>query len=393
MRTRAPDAELEALLLESEDDAAVRAAGAFDAQAGTVSHRLVLFGAGNLGRIVLARLRELGIPPLCFSDNDATKWGTIVDGLPVLAPADAASLYGTSAVAVMSIWGSLRQKKFSETAGALRAVGFERVVHCGFLFWKHAAAFLPYYAMDLPQRVLAARDHVRRAFSVWGDDASRWEYVAQVRWRLSLDFDGLPPAVAHDVYFAPDLFTLRADERFVDCGAYDGDTLRVFFRLTGGACGAIAAWEPDSISRARLEHWIATLPASVRTRITVSRDATGAEPGDVLFTSSGTPASAVGRGGERIRVVSLDDATAAFAPTFIKMDIEGAELDTLKGARNVIATNRPILAVCTYHLQSDLWQIPLELARNERYTFALRPHLPEVWELVSYAVPNERLHG
>jgi FkbM family methyltransferase len=155
----------------------------------------------------------------------------------------------------------------------------------------------------------------------------------------------------------------------------------------------VAAWEPDGISRKRLEDWMATLPATTRAKIRVSPDATGSAPGEVSFASSGTPASAVGAGSERVRVVTLDDALGDFAPTFIKMDIEGAELGTLQGARRTIATHRPILTVCTYHIQDDLWKIPLELARQERYTFALRPHLLEVWELVTYAVPAERLRA
>jgi hypothetical protein len=38
---------------------------------------------------------------------------------------------------------------------------------------------------------------------------------------------------------------------------------------------------------------------------------------------------------------------------FIKMDIEGAELSTLKGAINLLKNNFPKLAVCTYHNAND----------------------------------------
>ncbi len=384
------DGKLAELLAETPADAAARAAAAYDTRAGKAGRQVVLFGAGNLGRLVLAKLRMLGYAPLCFSDNDTSKWGTSVDGLRVIPPGEAAKAHGADAVALMTIWGGARER-MAERVSALGKLGFARVVHCGFLFWKHPEAFLPYYAMDVPQKVLASADAVRAAYSVWSDEASRGEFVAQVRWRLTLDFDGLPPPVAHDVYFAPDLFSVRADERFVDCGAYDGDTLRVLLRLTNGMVGAVAAFEPDAISRARLNAWRESLPAGTRKRVVVRTEATGAAPGEVSFTSSGTPASAIGAGTELIPVVRLDDALADFRPTFIKMDIEGAELDTLVGARRTIADNRPILTVCTYHRQDDLWRIPLEISTSVRdYAFALRPHLLEVWELVTYAVPNER---
>ena len=78
-------------------------------------------------------------------------------------------------------------------------------------------------------------------------------------------------------------------------------------------------------------------------------------------------------------------------PTFIKMDIEGAEPDALRGARATIARHRPILAVCVYHLQDHLWSIPLTLREMcGEYDFVLRPHNEEGWDLVCYGVPRER---
>jgi hypothetical protein len=112
----------------------------------------------------------------------------------------------------------------------------------------------------------------------------------------------------------------------------------------------------------------------------------------VRFEASGTEASAVGSGEYEVECVSLDDILAEKKPSFIKMDIEGSELDALAGAENTIKKNLPVLAVCSYHKQDHLWRIPLLIhSFSNEYHFFLRPHLLEVWDLVCYAIPKARL--
>jgi hypothetical protein len=53
----------------------------------------------------------------------------------------------------------------------------------------------------------------------------------------------------------------------------------------------------------------------------------------------------------------IDDILADNRLTFIKMDIEGAELDALYGARNTIKKSLPILVISTYHLPDHLWHV------------------------------------
>jgi hypothetical protein len=78
--------------------------------------------------------------------------------------------------------------------------------------------------------------------------------------------------------------------------------------------------------------------------------------------------------------------------TFVKFDIEGAEPGALRGAAETIARNRPILAVCVYHVQDHLWTLPLQAAAlaGDGYEFHLRRYAADIFDEVLYAVPAER---
>ena len=68
------------------------------------------------------------------------------------------------------------------------------------------------------------------------------------------------------------------------------------------------------------------------------------------------------------------------------MDVEGAELKSLMGARNTIVKNHPRLAICAYHKLEDLYEIPeYILSLVPEYKFYLRHYASNAYELVLYA--------
>ncbi len=82
----------------------------------------------------------------------------------------------------------------------------------------------------------------------------------------------------------------------------------------------------------------------------------------------------------------MDSAIGNEKVTFIKMDIEGAEYDALCGARKIIASQKPKLAICVYHKAEDIIEIPrLILDINPDYKFALRHYSLFDTETVLYA--------
>jgi FkbM family methyltransferase len=337
-------------------------------------------------------LRSAGIEPLGFADNNPALWGKIVEGSPVFSPKEAAERFRNSAAFIVTIWRGEGTDTMAERCRPLVDLGCKTVLNFGTLFWKFPEVFLPHYSLDLPHKVLVQANDVRRAFELWEDDASRQEFVAQIRWRLHLDFDGLPRPVKHEIYFPSDLVSVEDDEVFVDCGAFDGDTMASFLRDRGDAFGRFIAFEADPANFEKLRGSVSKLPSSLQQKIVISPLAVGARREKVRFAATGTESSAVGQGTLEIDCAPLDDIVTDTNPTWIKMDIEGSEPDALIGARNIITSHSPTLAICVYHQQNHVWRIPLLMSdMSSEYRLFLRPHLLESWDLVCYGIPAARL--
>jgi hypothetical protein len=175
---------------------------------------LVLHGAGNVGRIALARLRAEGIEPVAFADGDPRKRGTRVDDLPVFAPAQAMAAWGRDALFLVTILN--RDHSYAATAETYAGLGASRIAPVLAYFWSRPEGVLPYFAMAPPETVIEARETVQSAFSALGDAASRAHFLAYLRWRLHLDYAALPGPCPEQQFFPQDLISLGEQETFVD---------------------------------------------------------------------------------------------------------------------------------------------------------------------------------
>src|SRR5215510_2855344 len=175
--------QLDELLVESPAAAAERERTEYDRVAGDISTPIVLFGAARLGRLVLKGLRQNGVEPAAFADNNAAIWDTTIEGVPVLSPVEAGRRFGDNCVFVIAIWGRGGSDRMQDRERRLRELGCRRVVTFGALYWKFPAYFLPRIpALDLPHKVLEQAEDIRTAFQALSDERSRAEFVAQLRW-------------------------------------------------------------------------------------------------------------------------------------------------------------------------------------------------------------------
>lgn len=389
---RSLEFELNQLLNENIELVVNREQTTFDQLTRSFGDQIILFGAGGLGRKTLSGLRKVGIEPLAFADNNANLWNTSIDGLRVLSLQDAAVQFGQSATFVITIWRGNGTDRQSARQRQLLDLNCANVISFGYLFWKYPDIFFPHVYLELPSKILQHAEEIRKLFYLWADNDSRNEYLAQLRFRMKLDFDGLTPPAPHKQYFPEDLYSILPEEVFVDCGAFDGDTIREFLQTQSNFSGKIFAFEPDHMNFQNLYDYVSTLPESIKKRIVAQPSPVGDCGQEVHFSSTGTVSSKATEIGDLMKCVCIDARLIDHKPSFIKMDIEGAEIDALRGARQTIQRARPILAICIYHKPDHLWKIPLLISEYvEDYRFFLRPHDEEGWELVCYAVPPERL--
>jgi polyisoprenyl-phosphate glycosyltransferase len=361
-------------------------ASAFDRIAANAS-KIIVFGCGYLGELALRGLRASHWEPAAFIDNNRSLHGSSFHGVPILSPEEGIRRFNHNAVFVVAIYNG------SSPRAQLAALGCTRIVPYPMLFWRFSELMEEETRLDLPHRILSADDQLHETYALLCDQKSRDEFAAQIFWRSSLDYSRLPP---HDppstMYFPRDLVRFTKHEVFMDCGAFDGDSIRLFLEQTAQRYRRIIALEPDPQNREALRRF-ADGPATSIHDLAILSFAVSDHTGVDCFDANGSVGSALSAdaGGVRIECRRVDDIAHLEAPTFIKMDIEGAEPDALEGARSTIRQARPILAVCAYHKCEHLWKIPLLMHDIvPDYKIHLRRYAEECWETVYYAIPPER---
>lgn len=340
----------------------------------THSSPVVCFGAGNLGRRV-AR----AVHPVLFCDNKSSLWGTAVDCIPVDSPKAAVEHY-PDATFVVSIWHPSRIDTMETRVNQLKLLGASNVIPFWSLFAEHPN-LLPNLFWALPDFYAAHGDEIQQGRALL-DSEGKVEFDRQMKLRLEHWSDQVIAAGAQ--YFPDDLVQLSHNEVFVDCGAYDGDTISEFRRASNDQFDRIIAFEPDPDNFSALRS-----AASGDSRITVHPYAVGARRETLHFEVGGTGARVSSDGACEVQAISLDEALDGLAPTYIKFDIEGSEPDALQGAWKTITTHRPKLAVCAYHLPDHLWKMPTMLNKLQPNSLlTLRAHCADGFDCVCYCIPR-----
>lgn len=180
-------------------------------------------------------------------------------------------------------------------------------------------------------------------------------------------------------------------EIFIDAGGFDGLTTQRFMEWCKGN-GYSYIFEPDKRNRVFIKNNLKqnldyeTVPKALWSRTaSLAIDAKG----NFASTVSELDRDRDKNPKEYIESISLDEFVHDRKITYIKMDIEGAETEALKGAERVIREQRPKLALSIYHRAEDIWEIPsLILQYCPDYQFYLRHYSFSDYDTVLYAVPS-----
>jgi FkbM family methyltransferase len=178
---------------------------------------------------------------------------------------------------------------------------------------------------------------------------------------------------------------------YVDCGAYTGDTIMECAKTFGSRIAKIVAFEPDEENFEKLKNTV-----DDKENITLFKAGVWSENTKLGFVSGELAGSrvdtSIDKTDNEIEVKAIDETPECAEASFIKMDIEGSELNALEGAKKTIVRNRPILTICIYHSNEDMLSIPEWMVDNlTDYKFYCRHHSYFIQDTIMYAIPAERL--
>lgn len=233
----------------------------------------------------------------------------------------------------------------------------------------------------------ANRDKYEWIHGLLQDQESIQVFEKLVSFRLSSDLSHLEGFTHREdeQYFEDFLSIQPSDETFIDVGAYDGYTSLEFIRRCPGYTG-VHAFEPDPHNFEACQAAIGRLPRVQCYPLGLAESA-----GEISFDVAGSSSSACTEGNIKIPVQRLDSLLHGVSPTFLKMDIEGAEGVALKGAMETIAKHTPRLAIAVYHVAGDFWRIPEKvLSIHPGYKILLRHYTESIYETVMFFLPMER---
>lgn len=310
-------------------------------------------------------------------DNNSSKWGNFYNGIECISYEKLLEIKDETVI-------FLTIGDFIPVHKQLKDAGFATVK----IIYKYDLEAGPYIRASNLKNLAKEAETAR---SLLSDTKSKKIFDSIIFRSSGVDNDLMlmPSIFENNQYYPNDLFDLSCDESYVDVGAYDGDTINTFLLKCNNQFDKIYAFELNNKIFNKLENNLSNSKNLEQIKIF---NVGAWDKNQKISYKAGNFNSAIGEGEEVALVAPLDEMLYGVKVTYIKMDIEGAEIKALQGARNIIEKQKPKLAICVYHKISHLWEIPLLI--NEMlpdHNIFLRHHTNLEYETVCYALPNNNL--
>ncbi|OGI00320.1 MAG: hypothetical protein A2Y25_01675 [Candidatus Melainabacteria bacterium GWF2_37_15] len=227
-----------------------------------------------------------------------------------------------------------------------------------------------------------------KLYNMLEDNISKKTLINRLNYLISYNKDFLKEIMQlpEKQYFEPEIYKITSNDYFVDCGAFDGDTLNNLMNNVNFEIAGYYGFEPDNVNYEQL-----CKKAKQYKNTSIINKGIYKEDTTLKFNSTNNSSAQLNENGNiEIKVTSLDNFFKDKKVSFIKMDIEGGEKDAILGAKDLIKEQKPVLAISVYHKFKDIYELPFLIhSFNVKYRYYLRHYTSCSSETIFYAVPEE----
>lgn len=326
---------------------------------------VLLFGAGQRGRLIRRYFAKRGAATRCFIDNNPELAGTTVDDLLVWPLKEAIARYPDTPIYIAS-------SHFQAIAAQLQALGLT-TTYCMPLTSFY---FYPFFYEENEKSL-------NTVYDMLADDESKLCYAAIVKTYQTGDEGHL--RLSRYAQYRHPFVTFQDGDSIIDGGAFNGDTVTLIHQ---SVCpDTVLSLEPTDAMYAELTQKCAQYGKQYR----CEKVGLWSKTTDISFSTTGDSPSGnkiAAHGTSTIHCTTIDALVSQHGlprVDLIKLDIEGAEEKALEGARQTIQTFKPKLQISIYHTINDLFSLPLRIKQlNPSYTMYVGHHAPDVHETILY---------
>ncbi|MDM5281344.1 HAD-IIA family hydrolase [Paenibacillus silvae] len=338
--------------------------------------QVYIFGAQKLGEKIFDQCCAANIEVLGFIDNDVRKQGGTCKGKRIFA-LEACRKNEKIIIASTTYLGEIQKQLLEQ--GYLNSIPFTVLS----LFSPAVFVNEPVF-VDMHKDIVINKYKYISLYLRLGDSLSKETLCRLLTCRLNFKFHELGYS-SENHYFEDDLVLLNDKEVFIDGGGYSGDTTKAFIKKVSGQYNEIHIFEPDE----QLMN-IAKLDLKGFPNIVFHQKGLFSHETQLSFNQTGGLDGAISSEGRHTIDVTAIDLAIPKKISFIKLDIEGAEEQALRGAAGQLSMYRPKLAIACYHKAGDLWNLPrvvLEISPN--YNLYFRHYSQSALETVLYCIPKD----